>query len=78
LFRFQLQVGGGAEYNLSGTTSIVFGLTFNYGFSNVLTKDSKYLMKSNGKGANNYAGANTAFPQNAAASSFALSVGMLF
>ena len=78
LFRFQLQVGGGAEYNLSGTTSIVFGLAFNYGFSNVLTKDSKYLMKSNGKGTNNYAGANAAFPQNAASSNIALTIGMLF
>ena len=78
LFRFQLIVGGGAEYNLSGTTSIVFGLTFNYGFSNALTKESNYLLKSNGKGTNNYGGANAAFPQNAAASSFALTVGMLF
>lgn len=78
LFRFQLHVGGGAEYNLSGTTSIVFGLGFNYGFSNVLTKESSYLLKSNGKGINDFAGANTAFPQNAAASNLALSVGMLF
>ncbi|MEW6468543.1 MAG: outer membrane beta-barrel protein, partial [Bacteroidota bacterium] len=74
LFRFQLQVGGGAEYNLSGTTSLVFGLGFNYGFSNVLTKESKYLVKNDGTATTS----PTPYPQNAAASNIALTVGMLF
>jgi hypothetical protein len=35
LFRFPLVIGAGAEYNLSGNTSIVVGLTYNNGFTNV-------------------------------------------
>lgn len=36
LFRTSLIMGLGGEYNLSGSTSVLFGLTFNNGFSNVL------------------------------------------
>lgn len=34
LFRFPLVIGAGVEYNLSGNTSIVVGLTYNNGFTN--------------------------------------------
>jgi hypothetical protein len=36
LFRTSLIAGGGIEYNLSGTTSLLFGVTFNNGFSDAL------------------------------------------
>ena len=69
LFRFQLSVGGGAEYNLSGSTSLVFGINYNLGFSNVLKKNSKQL--------NNYATGDAAI-QSATANNVMLTVGILF
>jgi Outer membrane protein beta-barrel domain len=36
LFRTSLIIGGGIEYNLSGSTSIIAGITYNNGFSNAL------------------------------------------
>lgn len=36
LFRASLYIAGGIEYNISGSTSIVVGLTFDNGFTNVL------------------------------------------
>lgn len=35
LFRASLVVGAGAEYNFSGSTALVFGITYNNGFINV-------------------------------------------
>jgi hypothetical protein len=40
-------MGLGGEYNLSGSTSILFGLTFNNGFSDVL-RDSAVKKAANG------------------------------
>lgn len=70
ILRFQLHVGGGFEYNLAGTTSMFVGIGFNYGFSNVLQKESEYL------GTN--AATWTPFKQQATANNVALSVGILF
>ena len=39
--RTGLRVGGGAEYNISGTTFLFFSLQYNYFISNALTKESK-------------------------------------
>lgn len=39
-FRASLVIGLGAEYNISGNTSIVFGISFDNGFMNVLSKDN--------------------------------------
>lgn len=39
LLRASLIVGLGAEYNLSGSTSLVFGVTFNNGFTNTFSED---------------------------------------
>ncbi len=36
LFRLSLIVGAGLEYNLSGSTSLMAGLTFNNGFTNAM------------------------------------------
>ncbi len=49
LFRASLIVGLGAEYNLTGNTSLVFGFTFNDGFTNVLKEDG-YDADANGNG----------------------------
>lgn len=70
LFRFQLHIGGGFEYNISGSTSLFAGVAFNYGFSNVLKKDSRYL----GTNATPW----TPFKQQATSNNVALSVGILF
>ncbi|HEY6161717.1 MAG TPA: outer membrane beta-barrel protein, partial [Bacteroidia bacterium] len=70
LFKFALHIGGGAEYNLSGSTSLFFGLSYNLGFSNVLKKESKYLLKNDAT--------PTPTVQNAVANNFALTVGILF
>ena len=43
--RLALTVGLGAEYNLSGTTSVVFSIVYNNGFTNALIKNSKQLIK---------------------------------
>ncbi len=42
--RFGLVLGGGAEMNLSGSTSLLFGLNFFQGFTNTAKKESKYLL----------------------------------
>ncbi|HEU4716211.1 MAG TPA: outer membrane beta-barrel protein [Bacteroidia bacterium] len=71
LFRFALNIGGGAEYNLSGSTSMVFGINWYNGFSNVIKSDSKYLFRT---ASNSYA----ATPQKATSNAIALTVGVLF
>jgi hypothetical protein len=68
LFKFGLHIGGGTEYNLSGSTSLLFGLSYNLGFSNVLKKESKYLLRTDAK----------ALTQNSVANNFALTIGILF
>ncbi|HLP11146.1 MAG TPA: porin family protein [Flavobacteriales bacterium] len=42
--RLGLVIGGGAEMNLSGSTSLLFGLHFFQGFTNTVKKESKYLL----------------------------------
>ena len=39
LFRAALIVGAGFEFNFSGNTSLVTGVTFNNGFTNIISKD---------------------------------------
>ncbi len=45
-FRVALVIGAGFEYNLSGNTSLLLGVTFNNGFNNVLTYDGYELSSS--------------------------------
>lgn len=66
--KLALNIGAGVEYNLSGTTSLVFGLNYLNGFTNVLKGDSKQLINSSG----------TAIKQKATGNGIALSVGILF
>jgi hypothetical protein len=51
LIRGSLIVGLGAEYNLSGNTSLIFGLTFNNGFTNIMSEKT-YQADGNGNAAN--------------------------
>ena len=44
-FKASLAFGLGAEMNLSGTTSLVFGLNYNLGFMNSVKKESDYIEK---------------------------------
>lgn len=47
-FNMNLVVGGGAEYNLSGNTNIMFGVTYHNGFVNVM-KDKTHQLNPLGK-----------------------------
>ncbi|MCB0410002.1 MAG: PorT family protein [Flavobacteriales bacterium] len=74
-----LIVGGGIEYNLSGNTNIMVGITYQNGFTNVL--DSKtYLLDASGKATIDNTG--KAVKSNKAASanlhSFVLNLGVYF
>jgi opacity protein-like surface antigen len=40
-FNISLVIGGGIEYNLSGTTNLLLGIVYKNGFSDVLNTDSK-------------------------------------
>jgi len=47
LFRAGLIIGGGVEFNLSGNTYLMAGLTYHNGFTNILKGDT-YLTDDNG------------------------------
>jgi len=51
LIRASLIIGAGAEYNISGNTSLVFGLTFDNGFTNIFDFDAP-LADGNGNATN--------------------------
>ena len=51
-FNVSLLVGAGAEYNISGNTSLLFGLTFNNGFLDLI--DDDYYNGTKIKGNSNY------------------------
>lgn len=72
--RFGLNLGAGAEYNLSGNTSFFFQLNWNYFINNLLTKaeNESFLRKETSKGVFNAVDAK-AFPGN-----IVLSFGVLF
>jgi hypothetical protein len=66
--RLALNVGLGAEYNLSGSTSAVFSVNYNNGFTNALRKTSKNLYDQN----------NAAIEAKAIFNYVSLTVGVLF
>jgi len=72
--RLGLLIGGGAEYNFSGSTSLFFGLNYNHYFTNSLKKEDPYLMK--GIDANGVGGEKIS--QNAVPGSVSIVVGILF
>lgn len=74
--RLGLNIGGGVEWNLSGSTSLVFGLNYNMGFTNVLSKNSDYIFSTvTGSGSSITFNSIT---QKTASHNFALVIGVLF
>lgn len=45
IYNAALNFGIGTEWNLAGTTSMVIGVNYNLGFTNVLRKNSQYIEK---------------------------------
>ncbi|MDT8308267.1 MAG: porin family protein [Bacteroidales bacterium] len=68
--RLGLNVGIGGEYNLAGSTSIVMGLSYYNGFTNILSRRSDHLYASNNQAEN----ASLSFKSHAVA----LTLGVLF
>ena len=66
--RLALNVGLGAEYNLAGSTSLVFSVIYNNGFTNTLRNPSKMLFDKK----------FSALAQKAVSNYVALTVGVLF
>lgn len=71
-----LNFGLGTELNLSGSTSIVFGLNYNLGFTNVVKSESDYLERR----VNDIYGVGTPspMPQSFKSNAVILTVGVLF
>lgn len=79
LYTASLNIGAGAEMNISGSTSLTFGLNYLLGFSNTVKNDSDYLSRR----ANDANGVNTyttpqPMPQKVKSNAVVLSVGILF
>jgi len=76
LYTAALNIGMGAEMNLSGSTSLTFGVNYLGGFLNVVKDGSKYLDKKT----NDAAGVTThmAMPQQITSNAVVLMVGVLF
>ena len=74
-----LVVGGGVEYNLSGNTNLMLGITYNNGFVNVLDEKT-YLLDASGKATIDNNGSAVKSDKNASANInyFTLNVGIYF
>lgn len=68
LMKLGLNIGIGAEYTISGTTALVFGLNYRNGFTNILRHKSNMLMEDNG----------STFLQKALNHQVSLTVGVIF
>lgn len=67
-FRVALNLGLGAEYNIAGNTSLVFGVNYSNGFTNALKRSSVNIKDKTGAALN----------QKAVSNFVALNVGILF
>jgi len=76
LYTAALNMGLGAEMNLSGSTSLTFGLNYLLGFTNVVQSNSSYLERQSIDGNGNVI--NSKMPQQLKSSVIALLVGVLF
>ncbi len=77
LFNEALNLGIGAEWNLAGTTSLNFGLSYLLGFTNVVTGQSDYLRKRE-VDTNGNTNDGSKLTQNLKSNSFVLTIGVLF
>lgn len=73
MIRFGLSIGGGAEYNISGSTSLLFGISYNHGVTNSLKGESDYLRTLKDGSAD-----LQTFDQKATARNIMLTIGILF
>jgi len=79
VFRTSLLMGAGFEYNISGSTSIVVGVVFNNGFSNVLSLKSKALeQNADGTPEVNSDNSLNTFKMKAVSNQISLKVGIMF
>lgn len=76
IIRLGLVIGGGAEWNLSGSTSMLFGLHFFQGFTNTVQKDSEYIV--DGEQTTLAAGAPVAQRQKFLNRNISITIGILF
>ena len=76
LFVASLNFGVGAEWNLSGTTALTFGLNYSLGFTSAVKDDSKYLERRAVDASGNMT--YTPMPQQVNPNAFSLMVGVLF
>ncbi len=75
-FKGALAFGLGAEMNLSGTTSLVFGLNYNLGLTNSVKNDSDYIERKIYDG--NLNATYEKLPQKLKSNAVVLTVGVLF
>ena len=68
LIQLGLNVGIGIEYNLAGSTSLLVGVNYHNGFTNIMRSESKLLLDKTA----------TAIKQNTKANFVSLTVGVLF
>ena len=80
IFTAALNFGLGAEMNLSGSTSLTFGLSYNLGFTNIVKGDSDYLEKRTNDPdyTNNGKFTQSKMPQTIKSNAVVLTVGVLF
>ena len=83
LYTASLNFGLGAELNFSGSTSLVFGLNYNLGFTSVVKSSSDYLeRRANNADFNATSNPNgynlSAMPQSIKSNAVILNVGVLF
>jgi Outer membrane protein beta-barrel domain len=71
IFKAAINVGAGAEYNLAGSTSLVFSVNYMNGLTNVSKSTSDYLFKPNGT-------SRTAYKQKFTNNAVSVTVGVLF
>lgn len=76
LYMASLNFGLGAELNFSGSTSLVFGLNYNLGFTSVVKSESGYIERRVNDGAG--VGTFTQLPQTIKSNAVVLTVGVLF
>ena len=68
IFKASVNIGAGAEYNLAGSTSLVFSINYLNGLTNISKAKSDYLFKKDG----------SAYKQKFTNNGVALTVGVLF
>jgi hypothetical protein len=72
-----LAFGGGVEMNFSGTTSLLLGINYNLGFTNVVKSQSDYLRRTTNNSLGNGSDLSQ-LPQTLKSNAVVLTIGVLF